>query len=320
MKQSKLDKASVIAIRDCMGTQPNETVLVVTDEFKRKIGYSLFQNAKCLGHETVFLEFKSREMHGQEPPQQVAEMMKLFDVVLCPTAKSLTHTNARRNASSLGARIATFPGITEEIMIRGLNADYKKIAALTIKLQEIMNDVNIVRVTSSIGTDITMDISGRKALPSKGLFHKKGESGNLPTGEAYIAPLEGKTNGVFYVDGSMASIGVIKRKPIRIEVKDGYAVNVSGSNQAKKLDETLNKYGSLAGNIAEFGIGTNYKAKLSGILLEDEKVMGTIHIALGDNKSMGGLVDVPIHLDGVVKKPTVFFDEKMIMKNGKLLI
>lgn len=320
MKQSKLDKASVIAIRDCMGTQPNETVLVVTDEFKRKIGYSLFQNAKRLGHETVFLEFKSREMHGQEPPQQVAEMMKLFDVVLCPTAKSLTHTNARRNASSLGARIATFPGITEEIMIRGLNADYKKIAALTIKLQEIMNDVNIVRVTSSIGTDITMDISGRKALPSKGLFHKKGESGNLPTGEAYIAPLEGKTNGVFYVDGSMASIGVIKRKPIRIEVKDGYAVNVSGSNQAKKLDETLNKYGSLAGNIAEFGIGTNYKAKLSGILLEDEKVMGTIHIALGDNKSMGGLVDVPIHLDGVVKKPTVFFDEKMIMKNGKLLI
>ncbi|TSA28099.1 MAG: aminopeptidase [Ignavibacteriales bacterium] len=320
MKLSQLDKASVIAIRDCMGTQPNETVLVVTDEFKRKIGYSLYQNAKQLGHETIYLEFKSREMHGQEPPEQIAEMMKLFDVVLCPTAKSLTHTNARRNASALGARIATFPGITEDIMIRGLNADYKKIAALTIKLQEIMNDVNIVRVTSSIGTDITMDISGRKALPSKGLFHKKGESGNLPTGEAYIAPLEGKTNGVFYVDGSMASIGVVKGKPIKIEVKDGYAVNVSGGNQAKKLDTTLNKYDQLARNIAEFGIGTNYKAKLSGILLEDEKVMGTIHIALGDNKSMGGLVNVPIHLDGVVKKPTVYFDEKIIMKNGKLLI
>lgn len=320
MKLSQLDKASVIAIRDCMGTQLNETVLVVTDEFKRKIGYSLFQNAKRLGHETVYLEFKSREMHGQEPPQQVAEMMKLFDVVLCPTAKSLTHTNARRNASALGARIATFPGITEEIMIRGLNADYKKIAALTIKLQEIMNDVNIVRVTSTIGTDITMDISGRKALPSKGLFHKKGESGNLPTGEAYIAPLEGMTNGVFYIDGSMASIGVVKGQPIKIEVKDGYAVNVSGGNQAKKLNDILNKYDQLARNIAEFGIGTNYKAKLSGILLEDEKVMGTIHIALGDNKSMGGLVNVPIHLDGVVKKPTVYFDEKMIMKNGKLLI
>ncbi len=320
MKLSKLDKACIIAIRDCMGARQNESVLIVTDEFKKKIGYALYKNALNLGHEALYIEMKSREMHGQEPQQQVAELMKMFDVVLCPTAKSLTHTNARRNASALGARIATFPGITEDIMVRGLNADYKKIAALTIKLQEIMNDVNIVHVTAPNGTDITMDISGRKAFPSKGLFHKKGESGNLPTGEAYIAPLEGKSDGVFFVDGSMAGIGVIKGKPIRIDVKEGYAVNISGSAQAKKLDATLNKYGQLARNIAEFGIGTNDKAKLSGVLLEDEKVMGTIHIALGDNKSMGGSVDIPIHLDGVVKKPTVYFDGKMIMKNGKLLL
>lgn len=320
MKLTKLDKASIIAIRDCMGAQTNESVLIITDEFKKKIGYSLFQNAKRLGHEALFVEMKSREMHGEEPPKQISELMKMFDVVLCPTAKSLTHTNARRDASALGARIATFPGITEEIMIRGLNADYKRIAALTIEIQEILNDVNNVRVTTAIGTDITMDISGRKALPSKGLFHKKGESGNLPTGEAYIAPLEGKSNGVFFVDGSMAGLGVVKGKPIRIDVKDGFAINISGGTQAKKLDAALNKYGELARNIAEFGIGTNYKAKLSGVLLEDEKVMGTIHIALGDNKSMGGTVDIPIHLDGVVKKPTVYFDGKMIMKNGKLLI
>jgi leucyl aminopeptidase (aminopeptidase T) len=320
MKQTKLDRACVIAIKDCMGAKKNESVLIVTDEFKNKIGYALFENAKKLGHESVYLEFKSREMHGQEPPKQVAEMMKLFDVVLCPTAKSLTHTNARREASALGARIATFPGITEEIMIRGLNADYKKIAALTIKLQEIMNEVNIVRVTAPNGTDITMDISGRKALPSKGLFHKKGESGNLPTGEAYIAPLEGKSNGVFVVDGSMSGVGVIDKKPITIQVENGFATKISGGVQAKKLDAILNKYGKFARNIAEFGIGTNDKAKLSGIILEDEKVMGTIHIALGDNKSMGGNVDVPIHLDGIVKKPTVYFDGKLIVKNGKLLV
>ncbi len=320
MKLTKLDRACIIAIKDCMGAKKGESILIVTDEFKNKIGYSLFVNAKKLGHESVYLEFKSREMHGQEPPTQIAEMMKLFDVVLCPTEKSLTHTNARRNASALGVRIATFPGITEEIMIRGLNADYNKIAALTIKLQQILNDVNIVKVTAPNGTDITLDITGRKALPSKGLFHKKGESGNLPTGEAYIAPLEGKSNGVFVVDGSMSGVGVIDKKPITIEVENGFATKISGGIQAKKLESTLNKYGKLARNIAEFGIGTNDKAKLSGVILEDEKVMGTIHIALGDNKSMGGNVDVPIHLDGIVKKPTVYFDGKMIMKNGKLLI
>ncbi|MFA7228755.1 MAG: aminopeptidase, partial [Melioribacteraceae bacterium] len=105
MKLTQLDKASIIAIRDCMGAKQNESVLIITDEFKKKIGYSLFQNAKNLGHDSLYVEMKSREMHGQEPLPQIAELMKLFNVVLCPTAKSLTHTNARRNASALGARI-----------------------------------------------------------------------------------------------------------------------------------------------------------------------------------------------------------------------
>jgi len=82
----------------------------------------------------------------------------------------------------------------------------------------------------------------------------------------------------------------------------------------------LDKVGKDARNIAEFGIGTNDSAKLSGVLLEDEKVMGTIHIAVGNNVSMGGSVNVPIHLDGVVKKPTVWMDGKLLMKDGKLLV
>lgn len=320
MKLTKLDKASVIAIRDCMGAQQNESILIITDTIKKKIGYNLYKNALHLGYESLYIEMKPGEMHGEEPPKQIASLMKMFDVVLCPTTKSLTHTNARREASAQGVRVATFPGITEEIMIRGLNADYKKIAALTIKLTEILDKTKMIKVTAPNGTDITMNVEGRKAIASKGLFHKKGESGNLPTGEAFLAPLEGKSNGVFVVDGSMAGIGVIKGKPIVVEVKDGLAVNISGGAQAKKLNSILEKYGNDGRNIAEFGIGTNDKAKLSGLLLEDEKVMGTIHIALGDNKSMGGNVNVPIHLDGVVKKPTVYFDGKMIMKNGKLLI
>ena len=304
---TKLDKASIIAIRDCMGVKPKESVLIITDEQKKKIGYNLYLNALLLSNNVLYIEMKSREMHSEEPPKHVAELMKLFDVVLCPTAKSLTHTNARREASALGARIATLPGITEEIMIRGLNADYKKISALTIKLAKILDKVKIVRVTTQNGTDITMSISGRKAIASKGLFHKKGESGNLPTGESFIAPVEGTSNGVFFVDGSMAGVGVIKDKPIKIDVKDGSAVNISGGEQANKLDDIIKKYGKAGRNIAEFGIGTNDKVKLSGLLLEDEKFKGTIHIALGDNKTMGGNVNVPIHLDGVVKKPNVFF-------------
>ncbi len=319
MALTKLDKASIIAIKDCMGAKKNELVLVVTDEVKREIGYSLYSNAVKLGYESLLVEMKSREYNGEEPPLSVAELMKKYDVVFCPTAKSLTHTEARRNASAVGSRIATFPGITEEVMIRCLNADYNKIAALTLKLKDIFEQTRIIRVTTELGTDITMDITGRKAFASKGLFHAKGESGNLPTGETFVAPLEGKSDGVFVVDGSMAGIGVLN-KPITIKVEAGFATEITGGLQAKKLVSILDKHGKDARNIAEFGVGTNHKAKISGILLEDEKVMGTIHIALGDNKSMGGSVGVASHLDGVLLKPTVYFDEKVIMKKGKLLV
>jgi len=319
-KLTKLDTASQIAIRDCMGVKKNEKILVITDEMKREIGLSLHENAIRMGYYAILVEIKSGKINGEEPSPEVAELMQKFDVVFCPTAKSLTHTDARRAASAKGVRVATFPGITKEVMIRGMNADYKAIAKRTIKLQKILEKGKSIRVTAPNGTDISFKIEGRKVIPSKGLFHKKGESGNLPTGEAFLAPVEGTSNGVFVVDGSMAGLGLIKNANIKIEVKDGFATRISGGILAKKLKIMLDKVGKDARNIAEFGIGTNDSAKLSGILLEDEKVMGTIHIALGNNVSMGGSVNVPIHLDGVVKKPSVWMDNRLLMKDGKLLI
>ena len=319
MSLTKLDRASQIAIRDCMGAKKKESVLVITDELKREIGLSLYENAVKLGHEALLVEMKSREINGEEPPSYVADLMKKFDIVLCPTAKSLTHTDARRNASAKGVRVATFPGITKDVMIRGLNADYKKIAALTLKLKRRLEKTKVVRVTTSKGTDITMPIKGRMIIPSKGLFHNKGEGGNLPTGEAFVAPIEGKTEGVFVADGSFAGVGILKNV-IRVKVEKGLATEISGGKEAEKLWQMISKFGDKGRNIAEFGIGTNDKVKLSGMLLEDEKVLGTVHIALGDNKTMGGKVHVPIHLDGVIKQPNVYFDGKLIMEKGKLLI
>ena len=320
MKFTKLDKASIIAIKDCMGAKKNESILVISDELKREIGLSLFENAKRLGHKALYVEMKSGKISGEEPPEAIAELMQKFDVLICPTSKSLTHTNARRAASKKGVRVATLPGITKDIMKRGMSADYKKVDALSIKLKSILEKGQNIRITTPTGTDISFSIKGRKAFASKGLNHKKGESGNLPTGETFLAPVEGTTNGVFIVDGSMAGLGLVKNSNLKIEVKKGYATKISGGMLAKKLSRMLDAVGKDARNIAEFGIGTNDSAKLSGVILEDEKVMGTVHIALGNNVSMGGKVNVPIHLDGVMKKPTVYLDNKILMKNGKLLI
>jgi len=316
---TKLDRASEIAIKTCMKVKKNEKILIITDEQKREIGISLHENAKRLGFYSLFVEMKSGKINGEEPPAEIAELMQKFDIVLIPTAKSLTHTDARRAASANGVRVATFPGITKEIMIRGMNADYKAIAKRSIKLKRILEQGKHIRVTAPAGTDISFEIAGRTAIASKGLFHNKGESGNLPTGETFLAPVEGTANGVFVVDGSMAGLGLIGDVNIKVEVEKGFATKITGGRPARQLREMLDKVGKGACNIAEFGIGTNDSARLSGIILEDEKVMGTIHIALGNNISMGGSFNVPIHLDGVAKKPTVYLDKKLLMDKGKLL-
>ena len=320
MIMTDLQKACDIAIRDCMGAKAGETVLVVSDTEKHEIGYELYLSAIRLGHKAVYSEMQPLEVNGQEPPAAIADLMKQFDVVLCPTLRSLTHTQARRDASATGARVATFPGITKDVMIRGLNADYKRIAERSLNLKAVLDKGKHVRVTSAKGTDISFSIDGRDAYASKGLFHAKGESGNLPTGETFLAPVEGTAEGVFIVDGSFAGVGLMKEMDIKLTVESGFVTSVEGGENAKQLSEILAKVGGDAYNIAEFGIGTNDSAQLSGLILEDEKVMGTIHIAVGDNMGFGGKVKVPLHLDGVVKDPDVYLDGELIMKQGKFTI
>jgi len=314
----ELMQASLIGLRDAMGLKPHETLLVVTDEIKHEIGQALHEAGKTLCRESMLIEIKSREINGQEPPDAVAAMMKLVDVVVCPTAKSLTHTNARREAVKLGVRVGTMPGITVDIMSRCLNADFDKIVAMTHFIADQLKGVKVIRVVTEAGTDITMPVEGRMIIPSTGVLREKGQSGNIPSGEVFLAPIEGASNGTVVIDGSMASIGMIKT-PITVKVVDGYANEITGGEEAERLTAILDKSGRDARAVAEFGMGTNYKAKLTGLILEDEKVFGTIHVAFGNNLTMGGTIAVNSHLDGLVKEPDVYFDEKLIMKKGKLL-
>ncbi len=315
----ELQSAALIAVRDCMGVQPGERVLVVTDAPLRTIGYAAFEAARGLGNEAILVEMPPRTTNGEEPPPEVAELMTQFDVVLCPTSKSLTHTDSRRHASAKGVRVATLPGVTEEVMVRCMNADYQAIAARTFRICDLMRETKVIRVKAPSGTDIILPVEGREAHASSGVFREKGLWGNLPTGESYLAPLEGLSNGLVVVDGSMASVGMVD-EPIRIVVRDGYATEITGGASASRLIALLEPHGRDGRTVAEFGIGTNDKAILTGVILEDEKVMGTIHIAFGDNKSMGGTVRVASHLDGLVRRPTVWFDDRLIMEDGRLLV
>jgi len=316
----QLKKAAEIALRDCMSVKEGERVLIITDEPAREIGRALWEGAKELGAEAIFTEIMTPKSNGEEPPEPVAELMKLVDVILIPTSKSLSHTDSRREASKSGVRIATLPGITEDMMTRTLNADYKEIAKKSDILADIISKASNIRITSEKGTDINLAVEGREGHSDTGLNHNPGDFSNLPAGEAYVAPMEGKSEGTIVFDGSMAGVGILKDEVINVKVEDGYATEITGGVSGEKLYSIMEPFGKLAFNLAELGIGTHDKAIITGEVLEDEKVIGTVHIAFGDNKSMGGIIRVASHLDGVIMEPTVIVDGKTIMDKGKFLI
>jgi len=318
MIKTELFNSSIIALKDYLGLKKDETLLIISDETKRDIGQTLLEAGKQLCREAFLIEMKQREINGEEPPEQISELMKKVDVVVCPTAKSLTHTDARRNAVKEGVRVATMPGIDIDTMVRCLSADAEKVIDLSLKVKGILKDASEVRVVTEKGTDLYMPMKGRSVIESTGVLRNKGESGNLPSGEVYLAPLENLSHGRLVIDGSVAGIGMLKA-PITIEVKDGFAEKIEGGEEAKILASMLDKVGRDARAVAEFGVGTNYKAQLCGEILEDEKVYGTIHVAFGNNVSMGGSINVKSHIDGLVIEPDVYVDGKLVMQKGRLL-
>ncbi|MEM4187915.1 MAG: aminopeptidase [Candidatus Hadarchaeum sp.] len=310
-------RGAKIVVDTCMKIRRNEKVLIVTDPLKMKIAETLSGVARERQAAVTLICMPVGKRHGQEPPEPVALAMTYFDVIIAPTTYSLTHTQARLRACKAGARVATMPGITEEMMQRGaMLADYREVARLTNKIAALLDRASEVEVKTEAGTDLRLSIEGRRAHPDTGIFHRPGDFGNLPAGEAFIAPVEGTGEGKVVVDGSIIDTTTGRTE---ITIEKGMAKEISGSS-AKKLRKMLNEAGPKAWNLAEFGIGTNPMARLIGQVLEDEKVLGTCHVALGDNSTFGGRVKAGIHIDGIFKKPTVKLDGKLLMKEGKLLI
>jgi len=304
-----------IVVETCMGIKHGEEVLIITEPPKLKIAEALADVAREAGAKTTLLCMPLRSHHGEEPSDFVALAMRSFDVVIAPTAYSLTHTQARRRATASGVRVATMPMITEDMMQRGaILADYKEVSRLTKKIAALLDAASHVEVTTRAGTDLVLSIKGRKTQPDTGIFHNPGEFGNFPAGEAFIAPVEGTGNGTVVVDASIVDRNMGN---IKISFDKGVAKEISGG-QAPRLIKLLDKVGPKARNLAEFAVGTNPNARLIGNVLEDEKVLTTCHIALGDNSTFGGKVKAGLHVDGIFKKPTVKLDGKIIMKEGQL--
>ena len=308
--------AAEITTKICLGVKSNERFLIVTDTETSEIGKYLLDAGLRIGAEAMLIVMKPRTRHGEEPPEPVAEALTRVDVFVAPTKFSLSHTQARKHATEKGVRGATMPGITMDMFLTTLSADYEKIRNFNHHLKKMLEGGKTIRVTTDLGTDLTLSIEGRTVMSDDGLIHEKGSFGNLPAGEVFVAPVEGSANGVLVIDASVAGIGILEH-PVEVFVENGFAVKIEGGIQAEKLQNMLSSVGMKeAFSIAELGFGTNPNASVIGNVLEDEKAFGTVHIAFGDNSTIGGVTKAGIHVDAILTKPTVSVDGELILKNG----
>ncbi|OGV92796.1 hypothetical protein A3B57_02015 [Microgenomates group bacterium RIFCSPLOWO2_01_FULL_47_10] len=303
-----------------MALKPTESLLIITDRLMEKAEGALwFEAGKTISSKVNMMVLADMTQNAQEPSVEILEAMMKADVVMMQTRYSLSHTQARFKACASGARIASLPNADLPLLLRTLDTDYSEIKSLSTKIANLLTKATSAKITSPNGTRLTLSIESRLGDPDTGFIIEKGNFGNLPAGEAYLAPVEGSTNGVYVVDGSFA--GIPLDKPIQIEVRNGIAANIIGGKSAQTLVKQLDAVGVKSRNIAELGIGTNRKANPKAEkLLEAEKAYGTVHIALGANATFGGTVAVPFHSDGVILSPTLILDDVVIIKDGEFTI
>lgn len=314
MSEERIEISKNVLI-DCLGLKAGESLVVVADDSRKHLAESLYEAGKRLGAESMLMVMQERSKSGEEPPASIATAMMNASVAICVTRYSLTHTAARKQAAAAGTRVATMPGITEDMFTHGaITAEYGKVKELTEHVTGLLTKASTVRIEKE-GYSLSFSIEEREGVPSTGLYLNPGESGNLPSGEAYIAPMEGTAQGQIVIDGSIAGIGALD-SPLLLNISEGRLVAAEGDTGAELLLMLGDGDGRILG---EFGIGTNDKARITGIVLEDEKVYGTIHVAFGSNNTFGGTVAAGVHIDAVVQKPDVYLDDILIMRAGELL-
>ncbi|QKG93587.1 aminopeptidase [Halorubrum salinarum] len=307
-----LSDAAATAVEQCLNVASDESVVVVTDDEREPIGEALYAAASAVTDDATVLRYPPADQHGTEPPAPVAAAMREADVFLAPTTKSLSHTRARGAACDAGARGATLPGITEDVFTTGLDADYAAIDAACDDVLDQVADADEVRVTAPAGTDITFGIGGREWLADTGMVREPGDFSNLPAGEVFVAPET--ATGTFVVDGTMMPHGLLDEgQTLSFEVEDGFVTDIDDDAIRADVEAAAEDVGDAAYNLAELGIGTNGGVEeLVGSVLLDEKAGGTVHIAIGDNAGIGGETDAPLHLDGIIREPTVYADSEPI--------
>ena len=320
MLEIQMIKGALKLLNVCASVKPGEEVLIIADYNMEKIGKAIATAANQIEAEPILTYLVPRERDGQEPPLTVAEAMKKADVFLAPVSKSITHTRAVKEAVESGSRGLMLTQFRNDMLIYGgIEADFKNIAPICESLAKKFEDGKHLHLTTDAGTDLEMNIEGRRGNSLTCLV-APGQFSPVPNIEANVSPLEESTKGKLIVNASIPYIEIgILDEPIEIDIKDGFIKSIRGGKQAKKLQDNLDSFNDpLVFNIAELGIGLNPHSRLTGTMLDDEGVLRTAHIGIGTNITLGGNTKASCHYDLLLWDPTIKIDGKIVIRQGEL--
>lgn len=303
--------------------QRGERAVVITDPEMRVIADLLAEELNTSGANVRLFVVPKRLHDGQEPPADAAEAMLEANVVFSPVSISITHTRAMRAALARGARAILMTAHNERVLTCPalLETDFGKQAHVGRAIGAAFLAGKEVHLTSDKGTDLLIPIEGRPVNILTGV-PGPGELAPVPTIETNVVPAHGGTEGILVADGSIPYLGIgVLTEPVVCKIERGYIVKIEGGVQAQQLEAALRSRNHReCFNVAELGVGLNPHATLSGFMLEDEGVMGSIHIGIGTSFTLGGEIVAPTHYDLVMLRARLAVDGRVVMENCQVKI
>lgn len=324
-------KEKVLVFTDA---ENNETLTIAKD---------VAETGKRFSNNVTYLQYQSTGSHGVEPPEKAWECafgenavrelrsrgllhpilikkpsqdqlrkteeiiylrrQESVQVVIGLSYYSTSHTRFRNILNNIcRARYASMPLFDEQMLAGAMLVDWDEMFRRTNLMADAVRGSKDIEISSPNGTSLKLSRNEREVLADTGIISEPGSFSNLPAGEVFFAPVEGTANGKLVLE--WAPTRKLK-EPLVLTIQKGQVTEVLGEEQyrsflVKKLAERAENR-----NIAELGIGTNHRASRPDNILESEKILGTVHIALGDNSTFGGTVMTPFHQDFVLFHPTV---------------
>lgn len=314
--KSRLVHACRILVTECAHIRRGEEVLLLTDDLQAPIlSEAISVAVSQRGGVPISVVYPAIPPYW-EPPQTVIHAMKRADVVIAFAIRPIG-SEPIEEAREAGARLLSMFRITPDALVRTVPIDYERLKRETRKIQKTLETSGVAEIASPQGTNFRVRMAGRPVRAALGSVRKRGEIDFIPAGAIGVAPLEGTAEGRVVANGTILGFGRCLR-PLIFEVEKGRVMSVKGGRQWKGLRELLERDAN-ATCLCEIGLGVNPKAKLVGGP-EDERVRGSVHIGLGENRYFGGTLASASHLDATLVGATLTVDGKELVKNGRLLM